>query len=74
MLLGYKDFSVQNWSVNNRLTDHVNYSACSFPTLIPVSYEYTYDQDGYPVAKVTSYKSGDGSVSRYHSKQTFVYE
>ena len=56
--LGYNDFDFQNWSANNKVTEDVHYLACGFPTLIPVSHSYTYDQDGYPVEKITTYKIG----------------
>jgi hypothetical protein len=56
--LGYTDFDFQNWSANNKVTEDVHYMACGFPTLIPVSHSYTYDQDGYPLEKITTYKIG----------------
>jgi hypothetical protein len=63
--LGYYDFDFQNWSANNKVTEDVHYLACGFPTLIPVSHSYTYDQDGYPLEKITTYKIGsfDGGVT-----------
>ena len=79
--LGYLDFYFENWSVNNKLTEDAHYKACGFPVLIPVSHSYTYDQDGYPVQKITTYKGGsfDGEnnpdvLYPYHSKTDFYYE
>jgi hypothetical protein len=75
--LGYIDFNLQNWSVNNKLTEHVHFVACSFPTLIPVSHEYIYDNEGYPLRKITTYKTGYGENapnSPYHRKVDFYYE
>jgi len=72
--LGYVDFNLQNWSSNNKLTEHVNYLACSFPSLIPLAYYYTYDQDGYPLKKFTKYKSGSNQNSAYHTSVDFYYE
>lgn len=59
--LGYLDVQFRKWTVNNKVTEHVDHLACAFPTLIPVSYEYTYDQDGYPIKQITSYRSGWGA-------------
>jgi hypothetical protein len=75
--LGYLDVQFRNWTNNNKLTEHVDYLACSFPTLIPLSYDYTYDSDGYPIEQITSYKSGFGDtdpVAPHHGKAEFFYE
>lgn len=78
--LGYVDFNFLNWSANNRLTENVHYIACGFPTLIPVSYDYTYNSDGYPLERITTYRGGtfDGEgtsvILPNHSKTTFSYE
>ena len=70
--LGYLDFNFQNWSVNNKLREDVNYQACSFPGLSPDSYDYTYNSNGYPVKKITTYKSSSGHLG--HSQLEFYYE
>jgi len=69
--LGYADFNFQNWSANNKVTEDVHYLACGFPTLIPVSHSYTYDQEGYPLEKITTYKIGslDGDVPPQTTRQ-----
>lgn len=56
--LGYVDYMLNNLSVNNKLTETVNYVGCSFPTMVPVSYSYEYDDKGYPTEVTTLYKSG----------------
>jgi len=56
--LGYVDYMLNNLSVNNKLTEAVSYVACAFPTLVPVSYAYEYNEGGYPTFVTTSYKSG----------------
>ncbi len=56
--LGYVDYMLNNLSVNNILTEAVNCVGCSFPTLVPVSYSYEYDDKGYPTEVTTLYKSG----------------
>jgi hypothetical protein len=72
--LGYIDFDLQNWSASNKVTEDVDYIACSFPTLIPLSHSYSYNQDGYPVTKITTYRSGNSNTSPHHSKIDFYYE
>jgi hypothetical protein len=61
--LGYLDAYMENFSANNTLTESINYIACYFPQLIPLHYEYTY-QDGYPVTQVTHYRGGGFRRSR----------
>ena len=77
--LGFMDFNFQNWSVGNKVTEDVHYLACGFPTLIPVSHSYTYDQDGYPLKKITIYKTGSYDrgttpVSTRHMETNFFYQ
>lgn len=78
--LGYVDFNFLNWSANNRLTETAHYVGCGFPALIPVSYNYTYDAEGYPLVKITNYRSGafDGEGSSVdlpnHAKTEFFYK
>jgi len=40
----------------------VNHVACAFPSLVPESYVYEYDEDGYPTVVTTFYKSGSPSA------------
>ncbi len=60
--LGYVDYSLTNVSANNKLTEDVNYVACAFPSLVPESYTYEYDEKGYPTIVTTFYKSGSRSA------------
>ena len=69
--LGYIDYMLFNLSANNRLTENVNYVSCSFPTLLPESYEYEYDDNGFPTVAITKYKAG-GAIKK--SKKTFFYK
>jgi len=68
--MGYVDYLLTNVSMNNKVTESVNYVACAFPTLVPESYSYEYNDDGYPVSATTFYKSS-GSVKK--SRKEFVY-
>lgn len=61
--LGYVSYAFDNYSANNKVSEDVNYLACAFPTLIPESYTYEYDNMGYPTKKVTHYKGGQIHVS-----------
>lgn len=53
--LGYVDFTLNNISVNNKILEDVSYLNCSFPSLAPVSHDYTYDADGYPQVVITHF-------------------
>ncbi|HTF20829.1 MAG TPA: hypothetical protein VK658_22300 [Chryseolinea sp.] len=55
--LGYVDYLFRNYSLYNRETEEVIYTGCAFPTLVPESYSYTYDADGYPTTSTTHYRS-----------------
>jgi hypothetical protein len=73
--LGYIDFFFENWSANNIVAQSANYFACSFPaSAVPVAHSYTYDHDGYPVKKVTTYSQSFPSTYPYHSETIFYYE
>lgn len=65
--LNYTSFLVsENVSINNTLTEDVNFIGCAFPTLIPLAYEYKYDELGYPTEKVTHYKGKTAtSITKY---------
>lgn len=69
--LGYVDYTLNNLSVNNKLTEDINFLGCAFPTLIPVSYAYEYNESGYPTVVTTSYKSGS-SITK--SKKNLFYK
>ncbi len=50
-----------NLSFNNKLTENVNYVNCAFPSLIPESFEYEYNAEGYPTVATTTYKTGNAA-------------
>jgi hypothetical protein len=77
--LGYMDFNFENWSANNKIAEDVRYIACGFPTIIPVSHDYTYDTDGYPLTKITTYRKGSpddqgAADPSFHTKVEYYYE
>lgn len=69
--LGYVDYLLSNLSDNNKLIENVSYVACSFPTLVPESYSYVYDNNGYPTESTTTYKSSGNSAK---SQKKFFYQ
>lgn len=71
--LGYVDFSLTNWSASNKLTENVTHRACSFPQLMPESYDYIYDNDGYPTQQITTYKRNNGGSANGHMRTEFFY-
>ena len=68
--LGYVDYLLTNVSVNNKLTESVNYVGCAFPNLKPESYEYVYNSDGYPTEVTTKYAAID-NVAPTSTKRFF---
>jgi hypothetical protein len=56
--LGYTDYLLTNLSANNKVTENINHVNCSFPSFIPESYSYEYNDLDYPTLITTSYKSG----------------
>jgi hypothetical protein len=71
--LGYMDFYLLYWSINNKVAEQVDYLACGFPVLMPLFHYYSYDQDGYPIEKITKYKPGANQNTSYHTKINFFY-
>ena len=68
--MGYVSFVLDNYSANNKVTEDVNYLACAFPTLIPESYTFEYDNMGYPTKKITHYKSKTNvSATKYYYQE-----
>jgi hypothetical protein len=65
--LGYVDFLFTNYSINNRLTSAMEYN-CSYPTLVPLSYDYAYDEKGYPTESITNFEGGS------QGRETFDYK
>ena len=70
--LGYVDYMLINVSANNKVTEDVDYVGCAFPNLKPESYEYTYNNDGYPMEVVTKYVPHDGVTPK--STRKFYYK
>jgi hypothetical protein len=69
--LGYVDYVLTNVSANNKLTENINYVGCAFPSIIPESYSYVYNDAGYPLTVTTNYKSSGSSTPK--SERKFFY-
>lgn len=69
--LGYLDFFLNNYSINNKLTMDEVYLACNIPTLVPEHSEYEYDDQGYPTVATTHYKSGSSTM---RMQRIYFYE
>ena len=63
--LGYVDFFLANLSVNNKTVENVSYTACALPELEPQTYQYQYNDDGYPAKVTVNYKGGKKSQIQY---------
>lgn len=68
--LGFVDYTLTNISMNNRLTEQVNYLNCAFPTLVPIAHEYEYNAEGYPSLGITHYDP-HGAIKE--SRKEFFY-
>jgi hypothetical protein len=71
-LLGYIDYVFINYSKNNPLHTTSQYYE-SFPTAIPESYEYTYNDAGLPLTQIVTFKSGD-ATRKSQIKYVFDYD
>jgi hypothetical protein len=66
--LGYVDFLLQNYSINNKIDEDMNEVACAFSELIPDKFEHEYNPEGYPTVSTTFYRS-----ETFLKGQTFYY-
>jgi hypothetical protein len=71
--LGYVDFTFRDYSINNRVTENVNYLACAFPSLIPESNSYEYDVYGYPTSQIKYYKKNSAGAQA-KSQTKYFYQ
>jgi hypothetical protein len=55
---GYTEYLLTNLSANNKLSEEIDHINCSFPSFIPESYSYQYNEPGYPTLITTHYKTG----------------
>jgi hypothetical protein len=60
--LGYTDYLLRNYSISNRTSEDARYVGCAFPSLIPETYEYEYDADGYPLVSRTFFRGSNATT------------
>lgn len=63
--LGYIDYFLSNLSSNNKLTEDINYVGCAFPSFVPESYSYQYNDQGYPIIATTFFTGGGKSEKKF---------
>lgn len=73
-LLGYNDPFFSNFSVNNKITTQSEYYSSAFPTMVPTTYEYIYNEKNLPTQQLTLYKSYPNGQTGIHLKKVFDYE
>jgi hypothetical protein len=56
--LGYTDLLMTNLSINNKMSDDVDYKACAFPDITVLSHEFSYDNHGLPLSRTSTYSNG----------------
>ncbi len=71
--LGYPDLYFINHSKNNLKAELKSHGG-SIPSAIPYKYEYVYDNDGYPVEALISYKGYTSHQHLYRIKKTYSYQ
>jgi hypothetical protein len=72
-LLGFVDPYFTNYSRNNKLKTSSHYYT-SFPTSVPVSYEYEYDARSLPLSVITTYVSYPNGGTSAKLKVVYEYE
>jgi hypothetical protein len=73
-LLGYSDPFFSNFSVNNKTKTESAYYSSAFPTMVPTSYEYVYNDEKLPTQQLTRYKSYPNGQTVRHLKKVFDYK
>ncbi len=72
-LLGYTDFLFSNYSANNKIKMSTFYYSDAFPTSVPITYDYSYNDLKYPTTLTTTFKSTGSSGATGKTKTTFEY-
>lgn len=63
---------LSNMSINNMTGQQKSYGG-NIPSTIPYKYEYRYDDEGYPVELIRSFKSPATNTELYKIKTVFTY-
>ena len=70
--LNRPDLYLSNLSKNNVIGQQKGYSG-AIPSLVPYKWEYTYDEEGYPVQLLKHFKSGATGEHRSTTKIVYTY-
>ena len=66
---GYVDYTLSNISANNKLSEDVNYVGCAFPSFVPETYTYEYNNNAYPTKATTVFSSGGKSQKKFYYRK-----
>jgi hypothetical protein len=72
--LGYYDPFFSNFSKNNKVTTESEYYSLAFPQLVPVAYEYIYNEKNLPTQQIITYKPYPNGANSRHLKNVFEYK
>jgi hypothetical protein len=70
--MNWADLYLSHESKNNVVAQQKSYSG-AYPSSTPYKMEYSYDADGFPVDKITFYKSGMTGADVYKTKTVYTY-
>ncbi len=70
--MNWPDLYLRNLSKNNRTLENKGYTG-SIPSVIPYRTVFTYDEDGYPVQMIKSYKNPINNDHLYDIKTLYFY-
>ncbi|QGW27309.1 hypothetical protein [Phnomibacter ginsenosidimutans] len=71
-LLGVQDIYLRYMSNNNLMAENKSYGG-GFPVFIPGTFQYSYDEKGYPVQLIKQYKNYMSGAVAFHSKTQYSY-
>lgn len=70
--MNWPDLNLSHFSKNNRTSERIEYYG-SYPTLVPDSFAYTYDAEGYPTTLTKTFKSYQTGKPALTTKTTYTY-
>lgn len=71
-LLGVQDIYLRYMSNNNLMEENKSYAG-GFPVFIPGTFQYSYDEKGYPVQLIKQCKNYMSGAVAFHSKTQYSY-
>lgn len=73
-LEGYTDAFFLNYSANNKTATTSDYMGGSYPQIVPDTYEYIYNDLGFPTQQITRFKSYNTGTDNSVRKVEFEYK